>query len=192
MIGEALSEEKKAVRPQFKSRNFWIGLPVVLLFASACWIGFLYAGNQILTERGVGEQDLVEEVGRGVVASGAVIEKTRQHSNDSSQDTFSVTYEFRTPAGLTIHREIRVEPELWYRLKENSPIKIRYVPDRPEINLPDGRHMAGFYYVGGGIALAGALLFTVVLIGMLAKKLTGGYRGETHPFLGNRSPGQGM
>ena len=50
--------------------------------------------------------------------------------------------------------------------------------------------MTDSYYLAGGIALVGTLLISVVTVGMLIKKLSGGYRGETRPFLGERPPRQ--
>jgi hypothetical protein len=112
----------------------------------------------------------------------------KRNSNDSSEQEYYIAYSFRAPAGPTVRKEIRVGPELWDHLKDNGPISIRYVPDKPVLSLPDGWHMTEFYYWAGGVSLAGALFFSTVLIGMLVKKFSGGYHGETHPFLGKRPP----
>jgi hypothetical protein len=176
---DALIEEE-TVRPHFKARNFWIGLPVVLFFCVITWMGFLYAANQIRTERLVYKH--------GIIATGTVIKKILYDSNDSSEQNQYIIYSFQAPAGSTVRKEIRVGPEFWDHLKDNGPISIRYVPDKPELSLPDGWHMTEFYYWAGGVSLAGALFFSTVFIGMLVKKFSGGYHGETHPFLGKRPP----
>jgi hypothetical protein len=157
-------------RPRFGPLGFWIGLPFVALLSAVSWLGFLHAANDIRTERRV--------YGSGVLAAGEVVKKTVYHPPGTSQTVYYVTYAFRTPGGLTFRREVRVEPDLWYRVAQNGPIAVRYVPEEADLNLPDGRHLSSFFYLVGGIALAGALLFSVVAIGMLGKKLAGGYRGE--------------
>jgi hypothetical protein len=172
---------QKAI-PHYTRQSFWIGLPVVLFFAVISWMGVRYAAGQISTERIVYQ--------RGVLITGTVDEKINYRQTEVGEQTHYVTYTFRIPADLTVRNKIRIEPMMWDHLKENGPIAIRYVPDRPELNLPDGWHMENFYYWAGGIALVGALFFTVVLIGMLIKKFSGGYRGETNPFLGERPPRQ--
>lgn len=168
--------EEKSERPRFKPKNFWIGLPVILFFCAVCWIGSLYAANRILHE-----QQLYK---KGVLATGTVIKKIEYSSTDSTDETYYVTYVFRISTRNIVNDEVRIEYGLWNGLKINSPIIVRYIPHHPENNLPDGTHMSNFYYLAGVVALVGALLFTVVLFGMLIKKFSGGYRGETHPFLG--------
>lgn len=182
IVGKPVSEEE-ATPQRYTAVGFWIGLPLVLLLAVVSWMGVRYASDQIHTERAVYE--------RGLLTTGTVVQKILYHQTRTGEQTHYITYAFQTPAGATIrNEEIRVEPDVWNGLRENGPIAIRYVPEQPELNLPDGWHMTDFYYLVGGIALAGALLFSVVTVGMLVKKRSGGYRGETHPFLGERPPRQ--
>lgn len=148
--------------------SFRIGLPVILFFAAVSWTGVWYAADQIMTERAVYQ--------RGVVIAGTVVEKIFLRNTDAGEQAHYVAYQFGPPAGATISNKIRIESAAWHRLREKGPIAIRYVPDKPELNLPDGWHMQDFYYLVGGITLAGALFFSVVLVGMLVKKLSGGYR----------------
>jgi hypothetical protein len=175
---------RKAAPVRYSPLAFWIGLPLVLCFAVVCWLGVWYAADQIHTERVV--------YARGVSIAGTVVEKIQYFQTMLDEQTHYITYVFQIPSGATVCREkIRVEPAVWNSLRPSGPISIRYVPDAPELNLPDGWHMTRFYCLAGGIALTGALLFSVVTVGMLVKKLSGGYRGETHPFLGGPSPRQG-
>jgi hypothetical protein len=175
--------ERKTVAVRYTPPAFWIGLPLVLFLAVASWMGVRYAADQIHTERAVYEH--------GVLTTGTVVRKILYHQTKNGEQTHYITYAFQTPAGTTIRKEeIRIDPDVWNGLRENGPIAIRYVPDKPELNLPDGWHMTSFFYLVGGIALAGALLFSVVTVGVLVKKLSGGYRGETHMFLGKRPPGK--
>jgi len=175
------SGSRESVR--YTALGFWIGLPFVLLLAVVSWAGVWYAADQIHTERVVYE--------RGTLTTGTVVQKIRYRQTRSWEQTTYITYEFRTSDGATVrNEEIRVKPAFWHALKENGPIAVRYVPNEAALNLPDGWHMSSFYYVAGGVALVGALLFSVVTVGMLIKKFSGGYRGETHPFLGGRPPRQ--
>lgn len=162
---EAAPTRRAALR--YTRRAFWVGLPVILLFAVVTWLGALYAADQILTEQKVYQ--------RGVLVAGTVEEKILYRQTDAGEQAHYVVYNFRAPADFTIRNKIRIESAAWHQLKENGPIAIRYVPNKPELNLPDGWHMQNFYCLAGGIALAGALFFTVVLVGMVIKKISGGY-----------------
>ncbi len=171
---------RQIAAPRYTARAFWIGMPLVVFLATVSWMGVLHAAGQVITERAV--------YSRGVPATGTVVRKIRYHQTQNGEQTHYVAYAFQTPAGITFRKEIRIEPRVWNDLRENGPIAVRYVPGRPEQNLPDGWHLSGYYYLVGAIALAGALLFTVVAAGMLIKKFSGGYRGESHSFLGGRPP----
>jgi hypothetical protein len=160
---------QKAV-PQATRRGFWIGLPVILFFAAISWMGVWYSAGQITTERTVYQ--------RGVLVAGTVVERLHFRPIEVGEQTHYVAYKFQTPADVTVRNEIRIDPEVWNCLTQNGPIAIRYVPDKPELNLPDGWHMEDFFYLTGGFAMAGAVLFSVVLVGMLIKKLFGGCRSE--------------
>jgi hypothetical protein len=173
----------KAAPPRYTPLGFWIGLPLVLLLAAVCWKGFLYAADQIHTERVV--------YARGVLITGTVVKKIRYHQTSPGEQTHYIVYAFRAPQGIPVRKEIRIDPAAWNRLRDNGPISVRYVPGQPELNLPDGWRMSELFYWAGGIALLGALFFSIVIIGMLIKKATGGYRGETHPFFGQKPPRRG-
>ncbi len=172
--------EQEAVPVRYTARAFWVGLPVMLFFAIVCWMGFLHAVQQIRTERAVYQH--------GVLTTGTVVAKTLYQWTRTGEPRHYVTYAFRTPAGVTERKEIDVKFQTWDRLRENGSISIRYVPEKPELNLPDGWHKATLYYLVGGLALPAALFFSVAAMGILIKRLTGGYRGEIHPFLGERRP----
>jgi hypothetical protein len=173
-----VQDDSAAGAPRYSARAFWIGLPVVALLAAACWMGAMHAEDRVITERAVYE--------RGVLTTGTVVKKTLYHRTYQGEQTHYITYSFRTPEGSTFRKEIRIESHVWNTLREGGPLTIRYVPDRPSQNLPDGWHMTSYFYLVGGMAFGGALLFSVIAAGMLIKKLTGGYRGEAHPFPGKR------
>jgi hypothetical protein len=173
---EAASKPGPGPKAGYTPLAFWIGLPLVLILAVASWLGVRYAAGQIHGEQIV--------YAHGVLTMGQVVKKIRYHRTRQGEQTDYITYTFRTQAGTTMRKEeIRVEAGFWNALKANGPIAVRYVPEKPELNLPDGWHMTRFYYLAGAIALAAALLFSVVAVGMMVKKISGGYRGETHPFL---------
>ena len=157
---------EKAI-PRYTKQGFWIGLPVVLFFAGISWTGFWYAADQIITER------MVYQSGKQII--GTVVKKILFHQTKNGEQVHYIAYKFRTPANVTVSNKIRIEFVVWNSLRENGPIAIRYVPNRPELNLPDGWHMQTFYYWAGGVALAGGLLFSTIFFGMLIKKHFGGY-----------------
>ncbi len=152
---------------RYTRMSFLIGFPVILFFCGVCWAGAWYAFNQITTELEVYKQ--------GVVVTGSVIKKTFLAQSRSWEQKHYITYSFQTSEGVTLQKEIRVTPRFWNNLKRNGPILIRYVPNKPSLNLPDTWHMTSFYSLAGGISLIGALFFTVAVVGMLRKKLMGGY-----------------
>ncbi len=168
VAGEPAPTQKAA--PRFTRRGFWIGLPAILFFAIISWMGVWYAADQILTERTV--------YLHGVLTTGTVAEKIYLVQTKEGEQEHYVTYTFHTPANGMVFNTIRIDPTVWNHLTQNGPIAIRYVPDKPELNLPDGWHMENFYYLAGGAAAAGAVLFSIALIGMLIKKLSGGYPPE--------------
>ena len=153
---------------RYTRTGFFIGLPVILFFCVVCWAGTWYAFNQITTELTVYKQ--------GVIVAGTVVKKTYYRQSRAWEQKHYITYSFTTPHGQTLKKEIRVKPRFWNSLKEKGPITIRYVPGKPSLNLPDSWHMISFFSLAGGISLIGAVFFTVALIGMLRKKLLGGYR----------------
>ncbi len=154
---------------RYTTRSFWIGTPIVLFFCVICWLGARYAITQITTEQTVYRH--------GSTVTGKVLKKIFHKNSEYWEQKHYITYVFQTPDGKNFHNKIRVKPESWRILKENGPITIRYIPEDPNLNLPDGWHMIRFYFLAGGMSLLGAFLFTVVLLGMLIKKIKGGYEG---------------
>jgi hypothetical protein len=89
---------KPRAMPRYTRQSFWIGLPVVLLFAVISWMGVRYAAGQISTERIVYQ--------RGVLITGTVEEKINYRQTEAGEQTHYVTYNFRTPADLTVRNTI--------------------------------------------------------------------------------------
>lgn len=162
----------KGHRGKLSARNFILGLLVMLLFGGACWGACYYASQQRALEKAVYED--------GVVTTGTVVHKriSPSRSSEGSGDTdYYIIYTFDTPQGR-MRREVRVDSAFWYRVPERGHLPIRYVPGRPEMNLPDGVHLSNiylFYIIFTG--LWGAL-FTIVIIGMVVRQLR-----EVKPFL---------
>ena len=174
--GEIAAERDPGTEPDLSEKRytplgFWLGFPFVLFMAVVCWMGVRHAVDQVRTEEAVYRE--------GVLTTGTVEQKLHYHQTEPGERTHYVVSAFRSPAGFTLRKEINVDAAMWDALREQGPIRIRYVPANPELNLSDGRHMADLYYMGGGIALVAALTFSIISAGMLVKKLSGGYRGET-------------
>lgn len=154
---------------RYSNKGFSIGLPVVLFFCVVCWMGARYAFTQITMEQTVNRH--------GATVTGIVSKKIFQTNSEYWEQKHYITYVFQTPDGKKFHKKIGVKPEFWRSLKENGPITIRYIPKEPNLNLPDTWHMTRSYFLAGGMSLLGAFLFTVVLLGMLIKKIKNGYEG---------------
>ncbi|HXG05077.1 MAG TPA: DUF3592 domain-containing protein [Candidatus Binatia bacterium] len=64
------------------------------------------------------------------VGEGMVLAKRIARNGDSR--TYRVEYRFRAPDGTVLKRETSVSPEFWDRLVEREPVRVRFLPDRPE------------------------------------------------------------
>jgi hypothetical protein len=158
------SATPKGHRGKLSPKNFALGLLVMLLFSGACWGAYYYAYQQYVLEMTV--------YGGGIVTTGTVVHKrtSASRSSDGSGDTdYYIIYTFETPQGR-MGKEVRVDSAFWYRVPERGPVPIRYVPGRPEMNLPDGVHLKNiylFYIIFSGLW---GTLFIIVIIGMVARQ----------------------
>ena len=144
---------------------FWIGLPLMLLFVGAGFGGGTWALDRILLERALYKD--------GEVIPGILLRKSAHHTKaafgGTNKTVYTVSYRFEVDAG-TVYNEARIEGKRFYPLKNGDSIDIRYLPDNPEKNLPDGSRLSGlfiFFAAFGFVIGSGAL---VVVIGMIVDR----------------------
>jgi len=147
-------------------RNFWIGLPVMLAFALVTLAGAYYALSQVYLEWQLDRQ--------GIPVQATLLKKF--DLADSDRTTYHFRYTFQVDSQVISH-ESRVDRDAYYAAREGQPLTVLYLPGHPERNLPAKREMSSFYTICGTISGIGALFFLFVCIGMIVKKLRGGYRG---------------
>ena len=78
--------------------------------------------------------------------------------------SYWVSYRFPAPDGGVVHGEKKISPGLWDRLVEREPIRITYLPGRPEAHRledegPDWVSPLGFIVLGGLFAGLGGWIF---------------------------------
>ncbi len=145
-------------------RNFWIGLPVVLFFAAVTGGGAYYALNQVYLEWQLDRE--------GITVQGTLREK--RQLTDEEGSTYHFRYTFTVDSKVITH-ETRVDAGAYHALREGDPIEVVYLPGHPECNLPANREMSHFFLLCGAISAIAALFFLVVTVGMIIKKIRGGY-----------------
>jgi hypothetical protein len=146
-------------------RNFWIGLPVIFFFAAVTTAGAYYALSQVYLEWQLDRN--------GIPVQGTLLEK--KELADGDRTTYRFLYTFSADSQVITH-ETRVDPGAYYATREGDPIAVVYLPGRPDRNLPAERQMCEFFLLCGAISAVAAVFFLVVTIGMIVKKLRGGYR----------------
>ncbi len=92
-----------------------------------CGVPFLAIGLYTAVEAVREEQRFRRDA---EVGEGLVLAKRIGRNGDSR--TYRVEYRFRAPDGTMLTRETSVSPELWDRLVEREPVRVRFLPDRPE------------------------------------------------------------
>lgn len=142
--------------------NFVAGLLVMLLLTGAGWGAAYYAYSRLSIKRAV-YRDGIRTVGR-------VLHKTSSSPSNRSTVQLYLTYAFEAPNGR-ITNEVEVDEVLWSRSKEGAPIAVRYLPDTPEMNLPEGVHFADRYLLACLFSSVVGLLSTIVIVGMIANRL---------------------
>jgi hypothetical protein len=108
----------------------------------------------------------------GAIAVGKVLDK---NTTGGERTEYYLNYLFEIASSKIINR-VKVEPHLWDRFKKGDPIRIIYVPGKPEMNLPEGVPLPSDKWVILGLCFLVSLACAVMLIGMAAKLLGGGYR----------------
>lgn len=145
-----------------RSFPFWFG-GIWLV----CGLPFLIIGVYL----GVDALHMQQRFERDAVpAEGTVLTKTIRSNKDSR--SYWVGYRFRAADGTAVQNELQVDAQTWNRLTERGPVRVSYLPDRPDLNRIDGAESGwllaliftglGLFFVpiGGWIFLKG--LRTVV------------------------------
>jgi hypothetical protein len=158
----------------FSIRRWLAGLPA----SSIGWVfvvsGVLFiAGGAYTSYTGWGHDRSLEQEGR--VANGTVLEKTarttierqagrRSHEGGTIETHYLVTFRF-SASGEDITDTVDLDKDVWDLLKEQDPIRVTYLPDKPETHRVEGQGTEFklwellLWLAGGGLFLyAGKLL----------------------------------
>jgi len=83
---------------------------------------------------------------------------------------YSVGYRFTTRTGQKIESDAKVSAEEWSDLDERGPIKVRYLPDDPQVSHVTGQlrnigrmETILFTGLGAGFAALGGLMLFIML-----------------------------
>jgi len=162
-----MNNKNTVSKPAPSPNAFWIGLPFMMFFVIVGIGGATWTLNRILLERVLYNEGVVAP---GIVLNKEVFSSTKRAGDGVTKTTYTVSYRFNVNSrGIT--NETRVEGDIFYPLKNGGAIDIRYLPDNPDKNLPDGTHLTGiyiFFSIFGYLVGLGAL---VVVIGMIVDKV---------------------
>jgi len=139
---------------------FLVGVALMLAFAAAGLGGSYWAFGHIALKHALEKH--------GKTTDGVVLSKKQIDSRAFPAATghaYEVTYRFMV-GGRPIQGTSRVDRDVFFKLSEKGPIRVDYLPEEPERNLPEAYRLAGTDWLFGffGLAVGGAAL--VVLVGM--------------------------
>ena len=141
------------------NENFWRLFGGVWL---AVGLLFLLIGGGIGLERRAGAARLDEE---GMTTDGIVLTKARQSSDDSA-NADSVTFRFIDARGATVHGSASLDPVAWDALVERGPIRVVYLPERPDVHRVPGQRsgeaVLAFVFPLVGLVLAALGAFVLL------------------------------
>lgn len=138
-----------------RSFPFWFG-GVWLLCGTPFLILGIYIGvdNLRQQERFKNEAQVTE----GMVLTKRISRSTDSQGREST--SYWVGYRFRASDGTTVRNEMQVSEKLWDRLVEREPVRVSYLPGRPQANHIEGEGpswivpgvfaLIGFVFAGGG------------------------------------------
>lgn len=138
----------------FIQRHFWFWFGGIWLTVG---LAFLLLAGFFLRE----EQRFTRD---SVTAEGTVLAK---HVTGGGEDGIqhSVTYRFTTPGDRGVEGRSEVSEEAWYGLAEGGPVRIEYLPDRPQVSRVAGTGktllLLVFAIVGSVMSLAGGTILAV-------------------------------
>jgi hypothetical protein len=106
------------------------------------------------------------------VAEGMVLTKRINRNKDNTSTSYWVGYRFSASDGTTVRNEVQVSEGLWDRLVEREPVRVSYLPGRPQANRIEGEGprwivpgvfaLIGLVFAGGG-----GLIFSKGMRGIL-------------------------
>lgn len=99
-----------------------------------------------------------------VIAEGMVLTKAISSNKDSK--SYRVGYRFSTADGTVVKNELPVDASSWERLAERGPVRVSYVPDRPELNRIEGAESSWLF----ALIFTGLGLFFVPIGGLIFLK----------------------
>jgi hypothetical protein len=146
--------------------NFVVGVAIVLLFGGVSSFGVY------MTYKDINLHQRLER--EGVIVVGKVLGK---NTTSGERTKFYLDYLFEI-ASSKITNRVKVEPHLWDQFKKGDPIRIIYVPGKPEMNLPEGVPLPSDKWVILGFCSFISLACAVILIGMVVALLRGGYSSK--------------
>ena len=158
----------------FSIRRWLADLPA----SSIGWVflasGVLFiAGGAYTSYTGWVHDRSLEQEGR--TADGTVLEKTvrstierqagqRRHEGSTRETSYLVTFRF-SALGEDITDTVELDKDVWDLLKEQDPIRVTYLPDKPETHRAEGQDTEFqlwkllLWLAGGGVMFyAGKLL----------------------------------
>jgi hypothetical protein len=109
------------------------------------------------------------------VTDGMVLTKRISRSRGSQgrdSTSYWVGYRFRASDGTTVRNEVQVSEGLWDRLVEREPVRVSYLPGRPQANRIEGEGPSWivpgvFALLGVVFAGGGGLIFSKGVRGVL-------------------------
>jgi hypothetical protein len=104
------------------------------------------------------------------ITDGMVLTKRISRDTNNRSTSYWVGYRFASANGTVVKNEVEVSGELWDRLVEREPVRVTYLPSRPQTNQIEG---AGPDWIGP-LIFAGLGLFFAPIGGVIFFK---GLRG---------------
>jgi len=90
----------------------------------------------------------------GRIAQGVVTGKTTARSSGRRGGTthYLVNFRFAVTSGAAVDGQAQFGAEAWERINDGDPLNVRYVPEEPAINRPEG-HPPVFTASGAAISV---------------------------------------
>jgi len=139
-----------------RSFPFWFG-GIWLV----CGVPFLIVGVYVALDTVRQQQRYATEA---QVTEGMVLTK-RISRRQNESTSYWVSYRFRPPDGAIVQGDTKVGSALWDRLVERGPIRVTYLPDRPQAHRleeqgPDWMLPLAFTVAGGLLVPLGGWIFS--------------------------------
>lgn len=134
-------------------RSFLLLFGAIMLFVGS--ILLFIAGSDVRTAR--------EYEATGRRAQGEVIRKDLRRATSNTSTSYELTYRFGS-AGRALERTESVDVHVWEAVEPGHRVEVEYLPGNGGSVRLAGRDGSGSWIaaaVGGGIALVGAVLFSI-------------------------------